>query len=131
MVCGVHDGCREHGVEALALTVQSLQCHHVRLPGHANHSGSVIPNRGNCSSDVRSMAMVVGRVVVVRYKIPTSREKALSTLVEAIQPKKSHTFRSGKTGGWKQYFTDEHKKLFNDVAGDLLINLGYETSRNW
>ena len=43
------------------------------------------------------------------YKIPTPREKALEILVEAIQPKKSHTFRSGKTGGWREYFSDEHK----------------------
>ena len=65
------------------------------------------------------------------YKIPTPREKALSILVDAIQPKKSHTFRSGKTGGWKQHFTDEHKKLFKDVAGDLLVRLGYEKNNNW
>jgi hypothetical protein len=65
------------------------------------------------------------------YKIPTPRQKALSILVEAIQPKKSHTFRAGKTGGWKQYFSDEHKKLFRDVAGDLLINLGYEKNQDW
>lgn len=65
------------------------------------------------------------------YKIPTSREKALSILVDAIQPKKSHTFRSGKTGGWTQHFTEEHKKLFKDVAGDLLIRLGYEKNNDW
>ena len=65
------------------------------------------------------------------YTIPTPREKALSVLVEAIQPKKSHTFRSGKTGGWKQHFTEEHKKLFKDVAGDLLVRLGYEKNNNW
>jgi hypothetical protein len=65
------------------------------------------------------------------YKIPTPRQKALSILVEAIEPQKSHTFRSGKTGGWKQYFSDEHKRLFNDVAGDVLINLGYEKNQDW
>jgi sulfotransferase 6B1 len=65
------------------------------------------------------------------YKIPTPREKALPILVEAIQPGKSHTFRSGKTGGWKEYFADEHKKLFKDVAGDLLVRLGYEKSNDW
>ena len=65
------------------------------------------------------------------YKIPTAREKALSVLVEAIQPKKSHTFRSGKTGGWRQLFTDDHRNLFKDVAGDLLIRLGYEKSNDW
>ena len=65
------------------------------------------------------------------YKIPTRREQALSVLIDAIQPKKSRTFRSGRTGGWQQYFTDEHKKLFNDVAGDLLLRLGYEQNHDW
>jgi hypothetical protein len=67
----------------------------------------------------------------IGYKIPTPREKALSVLIEAIQPKKSHTFRSGKVGGWREHFTDEHKKLFRDVAGDLLVRLGYETDNDW
>jgi sulfotransferase 6B1 len=65
------------------------------------------------------------------YRIPTPREKALPILVEAIQPRKSHTFRSGKTGGWKQHFTDEHKVLFKEVAGDLLVRLGYEQNNDW
>ncbi len=65
------------------------------------------------------------------YKIPTPRGKALSVLVEAIQPKKSHTFRSGKTGGWREHFTDAHKNLFKDVTGDLLARLGYEKNNDW
>ena len=65
------------------------------------------------------------------YKIPTPRGKALSMLVDAIQPKKSHTFRSGKTGGWREHFTEEHKNLFKDVAGDLLVQLGYEKDNDW
>ena len=65
------------------------------------------------------------------YKIPLPRARALSILVDAIQPKKSHTFRTGKTGGWKTYFTDEHKKLFKDVAGDLVARLGYEKNNDW
>lgn len=65
------------------------------------------------------------------YKIPTPRDKALSILAKAIQPRKSHTFRSGKTGGWKEHFTEEHKRLFKDVTGDLLIRLGYEESDDW
>jgi len=65
------------------------------------------------------------------YHIPTPREQALSILVEAIQPRKSHTFRSGKTGGWREHFTDEHKTLFKDVAGDLVVRLGYEKTNDW
>lgn len=65
------------------------------------------------------------------YKIPTPRKKALTVLVDAIQPKKSHTFRSGKTGGWTQHFTEDHKKLFKEVTGDLLVRLGYEKNNDW
>ena len=65
------------------------------------------------------------------YKILAPRERALSILVQAIQPKKSHTFRSGKTGAWKEHFKEEHKKLFKDVAEDLLLKLGYEKNNDW
>lgn len=65
------------------------------------------------------------------YKLPTPREKALEILVEAIRPKKSKTFRSGKTGGWRNHFTDTHKALFKEVAGDLLVRLGYEKDKDW
>jgi len=74
---------------------------------------------------------MLDEVEKTNYKIPVSREKALSVLVDAIQPKKSHTFRSGKTGGWKDHFMDEHKKLFKHVAGDLLVKLGYEKNNDW
>jgi hypothetical protein len=65
------------------------------------------------------------------YRIPTPRKKALSILVDAIQPRRSHTFRSGKTGDWREHFTEEHKALFKDIAGDLLVKLGYEKSNDW
>ena len=65
------------------------------------------------------------------YQIPTPREKALSILMESIQPNTSRTFRSGKTGAWKAYFTEEHKTLFKYTAGDLLVRLGYEKNNDW
>lgn len=80
--------------------------------------------------DATLLAML-NEVEKTGYKIPTAREKALPILIEAIQPKKSHTFRSGKTGGWTQHFTEEHKKLFKEVAGDLLVRLGYEKNNDW
>ena len=78
-----------------------------------------------------TLASMLDEVEKTGYKIPTPREKALSILAEAIQPKKSRTFRSGKTGGWREYFSDEHKRLFKDVAGDLLVRLGYEPNNDW
>jgi len=78
-----------------------------------------------------TLSVMLDEVEKTGYKIPAPREKALEILVNAIRPEKSHTFRSGKTGGWKEYFTEEYKALFKEVAGDLLVRLGYEEDNNW
>jgi hypothetical protein len=78
-----------------------------------------------------TLSAMLNEVEKTGYKIPTPREKALSVLEDAINPKKSHTFRSGKTGGWTQHFTEDHKKLFKEVSGDLLVRLGYEKNNDW
>ncbi|MGE5249973.1 MAG: sulfotransferase domain-containing protein [Bacteroidota bacterium] len=78
-----------------------------------------------------TLSAMLDQVEKTGYHIPTPREQALSTLAEAIQPEKSHTFRAGKTEGWRQFFTEAHKKLFKNVAGDLLVRLGYEKDNEW
>ena len=78
-----------------------------------------------------TLEAMLDEVESIGYKMPTPRETALSILVKAIQPKKSRTFRSGKTGGWREHFTEEHKNLFKDIAGDLLVRLGYEKDNDW
>jgi hypothetical protein len=80
---------------------------------------------------VATLDAMLDEVESIGYKIPTPREKALSILVKAIRPKKSHTFRSGKTGGWREHFTEEHKSLFKDLTGDLLLKLEYEKDNDW
>jgi hypothetical protein len=69
--------------------------------------------------------------LLTRSPLPATRQLILDSLETSINPKKSPTFRSGKTGEWKKHFTDEHKKIFKDVAGDLLVKLGYEKDEEW
>jgi len=64
-------------------------------------------------------------------EFPTSLAALVDIVVSAIQPSKSPTFRQGKSGGWREYFTDEHKRLFKEIAGDVLIKLGYEKDYDW
>jgi hypothetical protein len=66
-----------------------------------------------------------------RIPLRSPRELILDSLESSINPKKSPTFRSGKTGEWKKHFTEDHKKIFKDVAGDLLVRLGYEQNNDW
>lgn len=51
--------------------------------------------------------------------------------LDAVQPKRSHTFRRGGSGGWKADLDEAAKRDFKAVAGDLLIRLGYENSKDW
>ncbi len=69
--------------------------------------------------------------LIIRAPLHATRQLILDSLETSINPKKSPTFRSGKTGEWKKYFTDEHKKIFKEAAGDLLVKLGYEKDGNW
>lgn len=41
------------------------------------------------------------------------------------------TFREGQIGSWKKYFRTKDKENFKKVAGQLLIDLGYEKDLNW
>lgn len=65
------------------------------------------------------------------FPLNCGRPAALQNLASCIRPERSPTFRRGKTGGWREGFTPEHKKLFKELAGDLLIRLGYERDQDW
>jgi hypothetical protein len=53
-------------------------------------------------------------------------DECLRSMLANVAPQKSHTFRSGKKTGWQAEFTETHRRLFEEVAGQLLIELGYE-----
>jgi hypothetical protein len=65
------------------------------------------------------------------YLIGMERATLYAALNEAMSPERSPTFRAGRSGSWKEYFTERNKKEFKEVAGDLLEQLGYEDSDNW
>jgi hypothetical protein len=68
---------------------------------------------------------------LARIPLRASRQLILDSLEASIHPKRSPTFRSGRTGEWQVHFTEEHKRIFKDTAGDLLIRLGYEKNHDW
>lgn len=62
-------------------------------------------------------------------------------LVEEVMERTSFTklkksgsssfFRSGKSGDWRDHFTQANKQQFKRVAGEALVTLGYENDMNW
>jgi hypothetical protein len=58
-------------------------------------------------------------------------EEITSGCVAAIKPCKSHTFRNGRQGGWRTAMSPANIATFKEVAGELLIELGYERDSRW
>jgi hypothetical protein len=58
-------------------------------------------------------------------------DACVAAMTANIAPHKSHTFRSGKKAGWQAEFTAEHRRVFDQLAGDLLIELEYEVNHDW
>ena len=69
--------------------------------------------------------------LLAHFPLTAPRPQILESLEASINPKRSPTFRSGKTGEWAKHFTPEHKRIFKEVAGNLLVKLGYEKDENW
>ena len=65
------------------------------------------------------------------FPINLDKGEAVQLLLARINPQKSPTFRSGKSGGWRTAFTPELRELFKKTGGELLIRLGYETNNDW
>jgi hypothetical protein len=43
----------------------------------------------------------------------------------------SNTFRKGQIGGWRSEFSEEHQQAAREIAGPLLVKLGYEADPEW
>lgn len=47
------------------------------------------------------------------------------------QENRRRFYRKGIAGDWKNHFTPEHSRVFKELAGDMLIRLGYEEDMAW
>ena len=72
--------------------------------------------------------------IIRHYEKRSGRKPFVDTpeLLETyMRPELSGTFVAGTSGRWRECFTQAHKKAFKEVAGDLLIRLGYERNNDW
>lgn len=73
-----------------------------------------------------ALRRILDHAVQRGFPLRRSPDEAVRLLEASIDPQRSPTFRSGKTGGWRKAFTPQHIALFQEVAGDLIDRLGYE-----
>jgi hypothetical protein len=83
------------------------------------------------TSRQETLRLVFDHAVQRGFPAALQRTEAIKILADNIDPQRSPTFRSGKIGGWQAQFSLENKTLFKEVAGDLLVRLGYEQDNEW
>lgn len=83
---------------------------------------------GGGGSDQKQLAKIKA---IANYLELDVSESEIAKVGKNLFCKDSPTFRKGQIGDWQNYFNDEHKRVFKDLAGEALIKFGYETSNNW
>ena len=68
---------------------------------------------------------------IVNYLGINLSQEEIIQIAKKIFFKRSTTFRKGQIGDWQNHFTDDHKRVFKEVAGEALITLGYENGYDW
>jgi len=64
-------------------------------------------------------------------QVRAGQAETLEVLRGAMSPRRSPTYRAGNPGNWQHYFSKANKDAFKEVAGDLLVRLGYEHDSDW
>lgn len=97
--------------------------------------GNVIENKEiACELFIRYLYGRLGSYYGQMLEIPADHFNQLMhrMMYRLEHPEKSPTYRKGKTGDWKEHFTEEHKELFKEHdKNDWLIKLGYEENKDW
>ncbi|WAL62761.1 sulfotransferase domain-containing protein [Thermocoleostomius sinensis] len=92
----------------------------------------LVGERGESSEEIRLQTIEKIANFLELNLTPQQIDKRFSS--HMMNPAESHTFvkgGQGRRGGWRAKFNPQHKEAFKRVAGDVLIELGYEQDMNW
>jgi sulfotransferase 6B1 len=85
------------------------------------------PRGGGSSADQK----VEVAAILSHLGFPLAATTVAALLAGRVYSEHSPTFRCGQQGQWRQYFKPRHVQAFKEIAGRLLIELGYESSLDW
>jgi hypothetical protein len=68
---------------------------------------------------------------VVEHCVNAASFEALSKGRQPGEEDVSSFYRKGVAGDWKNYFSERDKQIYKEIAGELLVRLGYEKDFDW
>ncbi|NJP04111.1 MAG: sulfotransferase domain-containing protein [Chloroflexaceae bacterium] len=95
-------------------------CLTVRFEDLIGHAGG--------GSDEQQLETV--RAIIQHLGLTYSDEQITRIASQAFF-QKAKTFRKGQIGDWSNHFTEEQKRIFKQVAGAELIEMGYADGYDW
>ena len=128
--------------EAILLLIQGFSDRRIRFPNIAERFASYCgwlddPNtlavrfEDLVSERQRDVLCKMAEFYSAKTVTPLDINKIVKHMARAINPDKSHTFRRGTPGQWREVFTPACVCSFKQIAGNLLIELGYEGDLQW
>ena len=88
----------------------------------------------DCRATLKRAIELVTGATVDQWRIDTTVEKFSMVRQTGRRPGEEDRgafIRKGVAGDWPNHFSLEAAEVFNDLAGDALIHLGYEKDRDW
>ncbi len=121
-----------HGIPEGDLKRAGVAEHYDRfLPWHEQAQVCTVRFEELISHPQAQLGRILDHLENFRFTPAIARTEAIDTLGRKMDPKRSNTYREGKSGAWRKHFTDRNRHHFKEHAGDLLIELGYETDLDW
>jgi hypothetical protein len=68
-------------------------------------------------------ALIAGMIERASFRFYAGRERG--------EEDRKRFYRKGIAGDWKNCFSAEDRRVFKEIAGDMLVTLGYETGLDW
>ncbi len=90
----------------------------------------LLSNGRGIVKDILNFLKLDSDKAIVNSMIEKSSFKFITGRTSGVENRKEF-YRKGTSGDWRNHFTDEDKKTFKRLAGNLLIRLGYESDYNW
>lgn len=95
------------------------------------HYEDLLENPKEVLNEVLTFVKAKNTSSILNKSIEAGSFKMMSKGREQGNTKHDAHIRKGISGDWKNYFTYEDGKLFHEIAGDELIEYGYEQNKQW
>ena len=114
-------------IEPLQTIKKAKNTHKVKIVSYE----SLLNNTKGVLTDCLLFLAASTKPTIIDNCIETGSFKTMSNGRVSGQAKADAHIRKGVSGDWKNYFTYKDGQLFNEIAGEALVEFGYEENSNW